>query len=129
LRLREQWWLPFGGVPEISSERLHRWIQEDRPVQLVDARTAFEFQQGTVSGAQHAPLTGLPDVLERLELNPEQPVVFLCLSGHRSRPGTRLLRSRGFEAYSLRGGIMAWRRAGYALEEPESPPEGSSSRK
>jgi rhodanese-related sulfurtransferase len=124
LSFRLPWWLPFGGVPEISTGRLHRWIQEGRPVQLVDSRTALEFQQGTVARARHVPVTGLPQALEGLDLDPEKPVVFLCLSGHRSRPGTRLLRSRGFEAYSLKGGIMAWRRAGYGLETPE----GSASR-
>ena len=114
------WWLPFGGVPEITPAKLHRWLQEGCPVQLVDSRTGLEFRQGTVSVARHAPVTDLPGAVDHLELDPEKPVIFLCLSGHRSRPGTRLLRSRGVEAYSLKGGIMAWRRAGYPLEEPET---------
>lgn len=126
MSVRRLWWLPFGGVPEITPAGLSRWIQEGHPVQLVDSRTMIEFQQGTVAGAQHAPVTALPDALKGIILDPENPVVFLCLSGHRSRPGTRLLRSRGFEAYSLKGGIMAWRRAGFALEEPVAP-AGSNS--
>ena len=113
------WWLPFGRVPEITPSKLHEWLEEGRPVQLVDSRTESEYCQGTIRDAQHAPLTGLPQSLESIFLDPDQPVVLLCLSGHRSRPGTRLLRSQGMEAYSLKGGIMAWKKAGYPLTKPE----------
>jgi rhodanese-related sulfurtransferase len=113
------WWSPFGGAPEITPARLFRWIEAGRPVQLVDSRTALEYSQGTISRARHAPVTTLQEALEELSLDPEKPVVFLCLSGHRSRPGTRLLRSLGYEAYSLEGGILSWRRSGFPLEKPE----------
>ncbi len=51
-------------------------------------------------------------------------MVVLCLSGHRSLPGTRWLRARGYEAYSLQGGILAWKKAGYEL----NPSAGRRSR-
>jgi rhodanese-related sulfurtransferase len=79
----------------------------------------MEYQQGTIAHAPSAPVSELPSALERLDLDPEKAVVFLCLSGHRSRPGTRLLRARGYKAYSLKGGITAWKRAGYPLEKPD----------
>jgi rhodanese-related sulfurtransferase len=58
--------------------------------------------------------------MARLSFDPQRPIVMLCLSGHRSIPGTRWLRARGFEAYSLKGGILAWKQAGFALEAPEN---------
>jgi rhodanese-related sulfurtransferase len=76
----------------------------------------LEYTQGTIANAHHAPLTDMPRSLADLKLDPSIPVVMLCLSGHRSLPGTRWLRARGYEAYSLEGGIMAWRRAGYTLD-------------
>lgn len=112
------WWLPVGRVPEVSPQELHRWLEEGRPVQLVDARTSLEYDQGTIAGARHAPLTGMPGSLSRVPIQKDCPVVMLCLSGHRSLPGTRWLRARGIEAYSLKGGILAWRGAGYSLDEP-----------
>jgi rhodanese-related sulfurtransferase len=118
LNLSSPWWLPFGGVPEITPHRLHRWLQEGRPVQLIDSRTSLEFEQGTIQDAKPAPVTDLPGALDRLAIDAQHPVIFLCLSGHRSRPGTRLLRRRGLQAYSLKGGILAWRRAGYPLNKP-----------
>lgn len=112
------WWLPFGRVPEITSTQLKEWLDEGRPSQFVDSRTSLEYSLGTLPGAHHAPVTELPDAIERLDLDPSQPVVFLCLSGHRSRPGTRLLLSQGFTALSLKGGLAAWKLAGNALRKP-----------
>lgn len=111
-------WLPFGKVPEISPYDFDEWLRNGRQVQVVDARTALEYQQGTIGPALHAPLTEMPGSLQRLSLDPQRPVVVLCLSGHRSRPGTRWLRERGYEAYSLQGGVMAWKAAGFSTVKP-----------
>jgi rhodanese-related sulfurtransferase len=112
------WWLPVGKAAEITPEELKRWLDEGRPLQIADARTAPEFGMGTLPGARHAPLVGMPDSLAGLDLDRGRPVVMLCLSGHRSLPGTRWLRRRGYEAYSLKGGLLAWQRAGFGLEKP-----------
>lgn len=120
MRLPFLWWLPLGAVPEISPEVLHAWLQENRPVQLIDARTELEYRQGTISRARFAPLSGMPGSVRLLEFVPAQPIVALCLTGHRSLPAVRWLRANGYEAYSLTGGITAWRSAGYLLERPVS---------
>lgn len=112
------WRMPLGSVPEIDPQTLAGWLEQGLPVQLVDARTALEYRQGTISRAYHAPLSETPAALERLALDPQKPVVMLCLSGHRSLPGTRWLRSRGYEAYSLKGGVLAWRLARQPLNLP-----------
>jgi len=107
------WWLPIGPAPGVAPDELKRWMDEERPLQFVDARTALEYQQGTLGNARHAPVTGMPASLQALPLDASIPVVVLCLSGHRSLPGTRWLRQRGYQAYSLEGGLLAWRQAGY----------------
>lgn len=113
------WWLPFGKVPEISPEDLARRLKSGNPPQLVDARTGMEYEAGTIAGARHAPVTGMPASIERLDLDYTRSVVVLCQTGHRSRPGTRWLRARGVQAFSLQGGISAWVKAGLALENPD----------
>lgn len=118
MKLTLPWWLPVGQAPEISSQDLKTWLAEGRPVQIVDARTALEYASGTIRRAHHAPLVGMPDSLERVPLDPQHPVVVLCLSGHRSLPGTRWLRRRGYRAFSLQGGLLAWRSAGNSLVKP-----------
>ncbi|MFZ6031603.1 MAG: rhodanese-like domain-containing protein [Chloroflexota bacterium] len=54
----------------------------------------------------------MSEAIDRLDLDPVYPVA-VCLSGHRSLPCPRLLRGHGFEAYSLKGGILAWKKAGF----------------
>ena len=118
MKLPALWWLPLGRVPGVSPQELKRWLDEKRPLQVIDARTSLEYRQGTIGQAVYAPLTGMPDSIAHLQLDPSRPVVVLCLSGHRSLPGTRWLRAHGYEAYSLKGGVMAWKQAGYEVEEP-----------
>jgi rhodanese-related sulfurtransferase len=122
LRLPSLWWLPVGKVPEVTPKDLRRMLAENPALQVVDARTGLEYGQGTIGAARHAPVTGMPDSIEQLNLDPARPVVVLCLSGHRSRPGVRWLRARGFEAYSLKGGVGAWRLAGFPVEPPPKQP-------
>ncbi len=111
------WWqLPFGPVKEIDPDTFHHWLVEKRAIQIIDARTNLEYRQGTIGDAWFAPLTDTPHSIERLQLDPTLPVVVLCRTGHRSRPGTRWLRSNGYEAYSLQGGITNWLHAGYTTQ-------------
>lgn len=112
----------FGAVPEITPAELHDWLANGRRPQVLDARSRLEYAQGTLGQARHAPVTAMPDAVASLTLDPHRPVVMLCLSGHRSRPGTRWLRRHGYEAYSLKGGVMAWRLAGFELEPPVGEP-------
>ena len=113
------WWMPAGAAPEISATELQQWLQQQRPLQIVDARSWLEYRQGTIAAARHAPLSGMPQSLARLQLEKQVPVLVLCLTGHRSLPGTRWLRRRGYAAYSLAGGVGSWLRAGYALARPK----------
>ena len=74
---------------------------EDRGIRLYGMPSGYEFMS----------------LLEALKLVPKRPVGMLCLSGNRSLPGTRWLRAHGFEAYSLRGGLTAWRSAKLPLKK------------
>ncbi len=119
MMLRIPWWLPVGKTAEINPATLKAWLENGRGLQIVDARTTLEYQQGTIGSARSAPVIGMPNSVAALDLDLKKPVVLICLSGHRSLPGTRWLRARGFEAYSLQGGVLAWRQAGYSLNDPD----------
>lgn len=118
--LTSLWWLPIGSVPEISVDELKQWLSEGRQVQLIDARTTLEYQQGTIENAVFAPLTDMPNSVKRLKFDPDIPVVTLCLTGHRSRPAVRWLRAKKLNAYSLKGGLTKWKAAGYELTSPKN---------
>jgi rhodanese-related sulfurtransferase len=110
------WWLPFGKVPEVPAPRLAQELVLAPPPQVVDVRTEAEFRRGHVHGAVNVPIQQLAARLPALGLERDRAVVAICLSGHRSIPAVRLLRARGFEASQLRGGMFAWRAAGFPEE-------------
>jgi molybdopterin/thiamine biosynthesis adenylyltransferase/rhodanese-related sulfurtransferase len=91
---------------------------------LVDVREPEEQALGLPPGAELLPLS-------RLEREPAayvddgRPVLLLCASGRRSLRAVGLLRDRGVaEAFSLRGGLAAWREAGLPVEVPAAASTG-----
>ncbi len=105
------WWLPFGSVPEIGAADLDRVMRGPGAPVLLDVRTPGEWETGHIARSVNIPITRLKTELGHVGLDPQRPVVAVCLSGHRSAPAVRLLTRLGFRAQHLRGGMVAWRRA------------------
>jgi adenylyltransferase/sulfurtransferase len=91
----------------IDVQTLKRWLDNGRPVTVVDVRTPQEWEIARIEGARHIPLQDLPERYH--ELDPNDPVVLQCHHGPRSTQATHFLRNQGFEkAWNLAGGIHAW---------------------
>jgi rhodanese-related sulfurtransferase len=86
-------------------------------LQLVDVREAAELAEARVEGAMHIPLRTLPARLG--ELDSARPVAFVCRSGSRSAVATRAAARAGLDAANVRGGVVAWARAGLPLTSRE----------
>ncbi|MDX1502722.1 MAG: rhodanese-like domain-containing protein [Thermoanaerobaculia bacterium] len=105
----------FPTVPDLSVEELER-LREVQPVVLLDVRKPPEQEVSMIPGAI---------TREELETHPDRyrdrPIVAYCTVGHRSGLYVRRLLDRGFEAYNLRGAILAWTHAGGELVRGEEP--------
>jgi rhodanese-related sulfurtransferase len=77
---------------------------------LIDVRSAREWRSGRAPQAKHVPLDRLQASTAGIQKT--RPVIAMCQSGVRSASAARLLAGDGYEAYSLRGGMGAWRQAG-----------------
>jgi rhodanese-related sulfurtransferase len=77
---------------------------------LVDVRSAEEWRSGRAPQAKHVPLDRLQASTAGIQKT--RPVVAICASGVRSASAARLLAAKGYQAYSIRGGMAAWRQAG-----------------
>jgi rhodanese-related sulfurtransferase len=106
------WWFPFGAVPEVTATELAASLGSKTSPLLLDVRSPLEFAGGHIEGAMNVPVTGFPEALADLALQPDRAVVAICLTAHRSTPAVRLLRRRGLDARQLAGGMLAWRAAG-----------------
>jgi rhodanese-related sulfurtransferase len=77
---------------------------------LIDVRSAQEWRTGRAPQARHVPLDRLQG--SATGFNRNRPVIAVCASGVRSASAARFLASQGYDAYSVRGGMAAWRQAG-----------------
>ncbi len=99
--------------PRLSAEELKQWLDEGRPVTLLDTRNRFEAAVGTFENAIVAPVDNFrdfPDVVDQLppEIR-QQPVVTFCTGGIRCEKAAPLLEAAGFEeVYQLDGGILKY---------------------
>lgn len=98
-----------------------RSVYEEVPnLQLIDVREPDEWEAGRIEAARHIRLDDLADRLG--EIDPHRPVVTVCRSGGRSGRGAELLRSRGFDARSMDGGMKAWAQEGLPFTTPDGRP-------
>jgi rhodanese-related sulfurtransferase len=80
-------------------------------IQILDVRTPGEYQSGHLANVFLADWTNQKEFTSRITaLDTSKPVYVYCLSGGRSDAATRWLNKNGFTAFSLSGGINAWRR-------------------
>lgn len=105
---------PNRAVPELEPAAVAARQREGW--QVVDVRTPQERREdGLIAGSVHIELEQLP--ARAGELDPDRPVIFYCRSGVRSALATEAWRAAGREAWNLRGGMLAWARAGLAQGE------------
>jgi glyoxylase-like metal-dependent hydrolase (beta-lactamase superfamily II) len=107
--------MPEPTVPLIPAPDLARRLDTGDRVQVLDVRASERVAQGRVTLGATLDFRALPagemyrlPTLEQLQLDPSVPVVVICGHGNSSRQATRFLRERGFEAYSVTGGMAAW---------------------
>lgn len=100
-------------APRLEASALKAWLDEGRPVTLLDTRNDYEVRLGTfknawVPGIAH--FRDFPEAVRRLpaELK-KQPVVTFCTGGIRCEKAAPLLVREGFEqVYQLDGGILKY---------------------
>ncbi|MBT2582620.1 MBL fold metallo-hydrolase [Planococcus sp. ISL-109] len=96
----------FGSYPSIKPAEAKRLL-DDEKVNIIDVRSASEWNEGHIEGAQHIMLGTLMEHLE--EVPTDKPVAVQCGSGVRSAIGVTVLKSNGFEeVLNLTGGYAQW---------------------
>ena len=100
-------------TPKLSPRELKAWLDEGRPITLLDTRNDFEvklgsFQNARAIGIEHfrefpGAVQKLPDELKR------QPIVMFCTGGIRCEKAGPFMQREGFEqVYQLDGGILKY---------------------
>jgi UPF0176 protein len=97
----------------LPPRELKRWLDEGRPITLLDTRNNFEVQTGTFEGAVAIDVEDFRDFPRAVPRLPEQmkhqPVVTFCTGGIRCEKAAPYLERAGFtEVYQLDGGILKY---------------------
>lgn len=113
----------------INTEALQEMLERGQPVTVLDIRPADERAEWTIPGsvyvnAYDALKANDPDALAGIDLPNDRPVVTVCGAGATSLIAAAQLRARGWQAWSLNGGMKAWSLAWNSAEAPL--PDGSA---
>ncbi len=94
---------------EVTTEQVQIW-RKNSSVRLIDVRSFDEYTHGHVAGAEWISVERIGDVaISTVSFLPDEMVVFICRTGHRSMDACVALRSNGHPgAFSLQGGILSW---------------------
>jgi len=107
--------MPDSTLPQIPAQELAERLDRGEPLQVLDVRTPEKVERGhIVLGPElefhahpNSKLFALPDV-NALDLDTTRPIAVVCGHGNSSKKATAFLRERGYEAYSVIGGMAAW---------------------
>lgn len=88
--------------------------------QLLDVRTAGEFQSGHLKNSLQADWLNNKEFTERIKyLDKSKPLLVYCASGLRSADAAKYLLGQGFtNVQNLKGGLTAWKLEGKTVESP-----------
>lgn len=99
--------------PKLPAAELKRWLDEGRPVTLLDTRNDYEVKLGTFKGAIIPNINTFrefPDAVRKLpEELKDQPVVMFCTGGIRCEKAGPFMEQEGYKnIYQLDGGILKY---------------------
>ncbi len=99
--------------PKLKAQELKQWLDEGRPITLLDTRNDYEVELGTFRGAVIPHINhfrSFPEAVRKLppEMK-DQPIVMFCTGGIRCEKAGPFMEQEGFKnIYQLDGGILKY---------------------
>ena len=99
--------------PKLSARELKEWLDEGRPLTLLDVRNEFEVELGTFENAVPIGVDNFRDFPAAVGKLPgelkEQPIVMFCTGGIRCEKAGPFMEREGFQqVFQLDGGILKY---------------------
>src|SRR5689334_22774601 len=97
----------------VNAETLRAWIEEDKPVFILDVRPKEQRDEWQIPGSVYLDAykrlnAGDPSVLDEITIPENIPVVTVCAAGRTAQIAATELSKKGIEAYSLKNGMKGW---------------------
>lgn len=99
--------------PKLAARELKHWLDEGRPVTLLDTRNDYEVKLGTFKNAMTFDIDHFrefPNAVRKLPIEmKEQPIVMFCTGGIRCEKAGPFMEREGFRnIFQLDGGILKY---------------------
>jgi rhodanese-related sulfurtransferase len=113
-----------GATAKMKPDEFQKAIAGNN-MQVLDVRTAAEFNTGHIKSSLQADWTKQEQFLDRVQyVDKDRPVYVYCLVGGRSAAAADWMRNNGFKnVVELAGGINAWKAAEKPLEGNSNVPQ------
>lgn len=99
-------------APRLQPQQLKEWLDQGRPVTLLDTRNDYEVRMGTFQQAVHLNLKqfrDFPEAAHQIEHLKTTPIVTFCTGGIRCEKAAPWLEDQGFQqVWQLDGGILRY---------------------
>ncbi len=97
----------------IGTSILKEWLATNKKVTVLDIRSDSDRAEWSMPGSVHYNIiekvkNNDMSALDGVKLDKSLPVVTVCNGGNASKIAANMLTAKGFEAYSLEGGMKAW---------------------
>lgn len=101
------------GAPKVTAQTFKQWLDEKKPLVILDARNQYEIEMGKFKNAIDLKMDHFREFPESLKKLPEEyknkTVVTYCTGGIRCEKAAPYLIANGFnEVYQLDGGILKY---------------------
>ena len=107
-------------IQDVEATTLKRWLEQGEAL-LIDVREPSEYAAEHIPEAQLLPLSTFNPA--RVSQEAGKKVVLHCVMGMRSAQAGQKLLDAGFTTvYNFRGGVQAWKDAGYATVHGQRTP-------
>lgn len=118
---------PKEGQQDLGATEFQTALTAESKAQILDVRTAGEFQGGHIEGALNADVSSESFQQVASSLDKDKSVFVYCLSGARSASAAGMLKEMGFKSIvNLTGGMLAWQSANLPVATGEAKPAGSA---
>ena len=104
-----------AAAPRLTARELKQWLDEGRPLTLLDVRNDFEVRLGTFEGAVPIGIEHFREfpaaAAKLLQQDQPHPIVTFCTGGIRCEKAAPFLIQNGFDqVFQLDGGILKYLR-------------------
>ncbi len=105
--------MDLKDVKLIEVNTLKEWLSKDIKVTVLDIRISSDREEWKIPESIHYNVieqlkSGDKKALDNINIDKNIPVVTVCTGGNASKIAAAVLTDKGFEAYSLKGGMKAW---------------------